>query len=144
MKPEERKALLAREKYPRKQSIPMLAAGDEAEILRELRYSAGWGTSPENIESMSEKDFRATRAIILAGQLIGPLLEWAINHITGQAILGHKPAVRDEIRTPHPVLTKETETAQADRHLHASSHINEWKGSLYQGGKPDVDGSARM
>ena len=63
MKPEERKVLLDREKYPRQQAKLILEASEEAEILRELRFLAGWSTSSDNINSLADKDFNATRAI---------------------------------------------------------------------------------
>ncbi len=139
MKPEERDRLLARGKYPRRVLEPIPPVAEENEILRELRHLAGWATSSDNINSMPEKDFNATRAINLAGLLIGPLVEWAVNHVTGQTLLRHSSAVPDEIRTSKISEAKADEIAQADRHLRASSHINEWTGSNYQGGSPEVD-----
>jgi hypothetical protein len=60
---------------PHRYSLP--SDQDLYEQVRNLKYLAGYETSPANPNSMSMKDDSARKALRLAGELIGPLVRWA-------------------------------------------------------------------
>jgi hypothetical protein len=106
------------------------------EMVRELKYRAGYGTSPDNPNSMSEKDVNAFRVFMLAGQLIGPLLKWAINHEKGK-ILADIDSY-DEW-TPQILEDPNLKTKTSIRNLAANSHDNERRGAGYSGNEPIIN-----
>ncbi len=98
---------------------------NEAEILRELRYLAGYATDSSNPNSMGTKDLNASRALRLAGELLSPLVGWAIDHETGKATKKRKSAV--------PTIGHDASKEELDRQLAANSHDNERIGARYDG-----------
>lgn len=105
-------------------------------ILRELTSLAGDKTFPDNPDGERDKDLNSFRAFQLAGQLIGPLLQWAINHETGKIIKGHKSHVPVAL---HRINNKRLfdETMQLNRE--ANSHVNEKAGGAYSSDDPVIN-----
>ena len=76
-----------------------------------IRLGAEW-KSIDSSSGMVDKDRLARRAIGLAGQLIGPLITWAINHEAGKALVGLRSYVS---YAPHRRKTQKA-AALTDEH----------------------------
>jgi hypothetical protein len=113
-----------------------LGESNPSGILFELGRLAGYATDPGNPNSMSEKDANSRRALKLAGELVGPLIQWAINHQAGQVIRDIGPAVEWRLHRQVDDKLKERTTR---RNLAANDHDNERIGASYKGGDPKID-----
>jgi hypothetical protein len=105
-------------------------------LVHELEAIAGYKTSSLNPNSMSEKDTNSHRAFQLAGQLIGPLLKWAIDHEAGK-IIGNNASLVEWQRyfNENPKYA----ALMSKRNLAANSHDNELRGLKYAGNDNRVD-----
>lgn len=112
-----------------RQNLPAISQLEK--VVQELLSLTGYTTSSLNPNSMSQKDQLAHRAVLLAGELIGPLIRWAINHETGKAIKNRKSLM--------PIAGRELTVGENARNLAANSHENEWLGSNYDGKSPTVN-----
>lgn len=106
------------------------------ELVRELKYAAGYGTSPDNPNGAIEKDSIARRSLGAAGQLIGPLIKWAILHECGQIIAGVNPAIEwdEKFRS-----NANTAAKLAKRNSQANGHDNERRGAQYATALPHIE-----
>jgi hypothetical protein len=107
------------------------------EILYRLSRLAGHDTDFNNPNGEILKDEKAREAIVLAGKLIGPLIQWAINHEAGQ--------IRRRIGPSVPLRPHRLENPQKyggrtrERNLAANSHTNERLGAAYRIANPKLD-----
>ena len=122
--------------YPRKGRRGYPTGVKDTELLFELVMLAGYRTDPGNPNSMGAKDENAARAIVVAGQLLGPLLEWAIDHITGRMMLRRESCLAPQ---SHARVDERLAKRMALRSMRANSHENEWRGSSYGGDDPRVN-----
>lgn len=128
MKKSELEQLCDRHAFPRNARRTYPDNTNQEEILRELNWLAGYETSPDNPNSMGMKDENAAKAFFLAGQLLGPLLEWAIDHTSGRVLMDREPLVSANQRTPEK---KGLDERINDQNIRANSHENEFLGSQY-------------
>src|SRR5687768_3289188 len=113
-----------------------LSETNSSEILSELRRLAGYATHPDNPNSLDDKDASARRALQLAGELIAPLVQWAINHHAGQVLNDIGPALPWR---PHREQNAELKKRTTVRNLAANEHNNEKRGASYNGDDPKIN-----